>query len=128
MPSSSFPYNHNHSHGYDSPTSTPSRPAYVAYKPSSCDTPPASPPLRAPYTHGLSAKRGLLPVQLNMDTAVGPAYERRAYSPAPESPTLQSALPSPNFPPPRQRAPSLLRHAAASTPKYAQFPQIDGPT
>lgn len=132
VPSSSFPYTHSysHNHSYDSPTSTPSRPAYVAYKPSSCDTPPASPPLRAPYTHGLSAKRGLLPVQLNMDTAVGPAYERRAYSPAPESPTLQSAaaLPSPNFPPPRQRAPSLLRHAAASTPKYAQFPQIDGPT
>src|SRR5690242_14016786 len=68
VPSSSFPYNHGYS--YDSPTSTPSRPAYVAYKPSSCDTPPASPPLRAPYTHGLSAKRGLLPIQLNMDTAV----------------------------------------------------------
>ncbi|KAF2632463.1 hypothetical protein BU25DRAFT_406989 [Macroventuria anomochaeta] len=122
VPSSSFPY--------DTPTSTPSRLQYVAYRPPSCDTPPASPPPRDPYIqqrNGLSAKRGLL---LNMDTAVSPAYERRAYSPAPsESPTLQSvALPSPNFPPPRQRAPSLLRHAAVSLPQYAQLPQNEGPT
>ena len=63
-------------------------------------------------------------MKLTMDTSVSPAYERRAYSPAPsESPTLQSAaLPSPKFPPPRQRAPSLLRHAAVSSPQYAQFP------
>ncbi|KAJ4412265.1 hypothetical protein N0V91_000734 [Didymella pomorum] len=121
VPNSVFPY--------DTPSSTPlsSRLPYVAYKPRSCDTPPASPPPRDAYTHGLSAKRGLLP--LNMDTAVSPAYERRAYSPAPESPTLQSvALPSPKFPPARQRAPSLLRHAAVSSPKYAQFPQNEGPT
>ncbi|KAJ4986053.1 TBC domain-containing protein [Stagonosporopsis vannaccii] len=114
---------------YDTPTSTPSRLQYLAYTPPSCDTPPASPPPRDVHAHGLPAKRDLLPVQLNMDTAVPPAYERRAYSPAPESPTLQSiALPSPKFPPPRQRAPSLLRHAAVSSPKYPQFPQVDGPT
>lgn len=118
---------------FDSPTR--SRLQYLAYTPRSCDTPPASPPLpREPYyaasRGGLSAKRGLLPVQLNMDTAVSPAYERRAYSPAPsDSPTLQSiALPSPKFPPPRQRAPSLLRQAAASSPYYAQYPQNDQPT
>ncbi|KAF9697030.1 hypothetical protein EKO04_005080 [Ascochyta lentis] len=117
---------------FDSPTH--SRLQYLAYTPRTCDTPPASPPPRDPYyaakRGGLTAKRGLLPVQLNMNTAVSPAYERRAYSPAPsESPTLQSiALPSPKFPPPRQRAPSLLRHAAVSPSQYAHFPQSDHPT
>lgn len=117
---------------FDSPTLA--RLHYVAYKPRSCDTPPASPPPREPFyaasRGGLTAKRGLLPAQLNMDAAASPAYERRAYSPAPsESPTLQSiALPSPKFPPPRQRAPSLLRHAAASSPHYAQYPHNEPPT
>lgn len=130
-PSTAFPY--------DTPTSTPSsRLQYVAYKLPSCDTPPASPPPQDRYYAvkrgggpGLSAKRGLLPVQLNMDTAVSPAYERRAYSPAPsDSPTLQSvALPSPKFPPPRQRAPSLLRQAAGmASPQYAQFAHNEGST
>jgi hypothetical protein len=58
-----------------------------------------------------------------MDTAVAPVYERRAYSPAPsDSPPLQpTALPSPKYPL-RQRAPSLLRHAAVPSPLSDRFP------
>ncbi|KAH6616661.1 rab-GTPase-TBC domain-containing protein, partial [Boeremia exigua] len=113
---------------YDSPASPPSRLQYLAYLPANYDTPPSSPPPRDPHLHGPAAKRQLLPMQLNMDTAVSPAYERRAYSPAPESPTVPfAALPSPKFPAPRQRAPSLLRHAAVSSPKYGPPPH-DGPT
>ncbi|CAO2647833.1 Nn.00g087550.m01.CDS01 [Neocucurbitaria sp. VM-36] len=92
------------------------KPQYVAYRPPDADfTPPASPQPQNPYAakRGFGFHRSSYPEQLQMDPTVSPAYERPAYNSSPsDSPILPpTSLPSPKFPP-RQRAPSLLRHAA----------------
>ncbi|CAI9636275.1 gtpase-activating protein gyp3 [Alternaria burnsii] len=78
-------------------------------------TPPTSPQPQMPYAakRGFGLHRSKQPAQLQMDTADAPPYEHPVYSPSPaDSPTLPlAALPSPKFAQ-RQRAPSLLRHAA----------------
>ncbi|CAN9100835.1 unnamed protein product [Alternaria alternata] len=78
-------------------------------------TPPTSPQPQMPYAakRGFGLHRSKQPAQLQMDTADAPPYEHPVYSPSPaDSPSLPlAALPSPKFAQ-RQRAPSLLRHAA----------------
>ena len=77
--------------------------------------PPTSPQPQMPYAakRGFGLHRSKQPAQLQMDTADAPPYEHPVYSPSPaDSPSLPlAALPSPKFAQ-RQRAPSLLRHAA----------------
>ncbi|KAJ4377817.1 hypothetical protein N0V83_000647 [Neocucurbitaria cava] len=94
------------------------KPQYVAYRPPNADfTPPASPQPQIPYAkrRGFGSQRSSHSEQLQMDTAVSPAYERPAYSPS-DSPNIPpTSLPSPKFPS-RQRAPSLLRLAAVPSP------------
>jgi hypothetical protein len=100
--------------------SSPSTLPYVPYRPSPTEyTPPASPQPQIPYAakKGFGSLRSKHPVRLQMDTAAEPAYERPQYSPSPaDSPILPfTALPSPQFAQ-RQRAPSVLRHAAVPSP------------
>jgi hypothetical protein len=95
---------------------------YIAYRPTDAQfTPPASPQPRNPHVakRGFGFHRSKKPLQLQMDTTTAPAYDRPTYSPSPaDSPTLPTpSLPSPQFPP-RQRAPSLLRHAAVPSPYH----------
>ncbi|KAL6706608.1 hypothetical protein ACN47E_005364 [Coniothyrium glycines] len=92
---------------------------YITYRPAEAQfTPPASPQPRNPYAgkSGHGFHRSKPPMQLQMDTTSGPAYDRPTYNPSPsDSPTLApTSIPSPKFPP-RQRTPSLLRHAAVSS-------------
>jgi hypothetical protein len=91
---------------------------YLAYRPSEF-TPPASPQPQYPHAakRGFGAGRTKQPAQLQMDTTISQAYEGQAYSPtSANSPPLPPiGLPSPMFPT-RQRAPSLLRHAAVPSP------------
>lgn len=100
-----------------------SKPQYIAYRPADTQyTPPASPQPRNPHAakSGKGLRRSKPPMQLQMDTTMGPAYDRPIYSPStadsPTGPTTTS-ISSPKFPP-RQRAPSLLRHAAVPSPLY----------
>ncbi|EUC47173.1 hypothetical protein COCMIDRAFT_90932 [Bipolaris oryzae ATCC 44560] len=83
-------------------------------------TPPASPQPQIPYaaTKGFGALRSKHPTQLQMHAVAAQPYDRPAYSPTPaDSPTI----PSPKYPL-RQRAPSLLRHAAVPSPRHANPP------
>ncbi|KAF1842395.1 uncharacterized protein K460DRAFT_261581, partial [Cucurbitaria berberidis CBS 394.84] len=93
----------------------PSKPQYVNYRPPNADfTPPASPQPQNPYAvkRGFGSQRSRHPVQLQMEAA---ALQDSSPSPL-ESPTLPlTALPSPKYPL-RQRAPTLLRHAAVPSP------------
>ncbi|KAF2280201.1 uncharacterized protein EI97DRAFT_429958 [Westerdykella ornata] len=110
------------------------QPQYIAYRPpGSHFTPPASPrPATpsasiAPPSAGFHSLRSKRPANLQMDVLQGPAYERPVYSPSPSSsPTLPPSLPSPHLLP-RQRAPSLLRHIAVSSPLNDGFPRAEQP-
>ncbi|KAJ4305305.1 hypothetical protein N0V90_000836 [Kalmusia sp. IMI 367209] len=64
-----------------------------------------------------------------MDVATAPAYERPVYSPSPSASPPLPPLSSPKFNP-RSRTPSLLRHAALSSPLHNVFPrdQSQSPT
>ncbi|RAR16200.1 gtpase-activating protein gyp3 [Stemphylium lycopersici] len=95
---------------------------YSPYPPSATEyTPPASPQPQLPYAarKGFGSLRSRHPAQLQMDTVATHPPDRPVHSPSPaDSPTLPlAALPSPNFPQ-RQRAPSLLRHAAVPAPRH----------
>lgn len=57
-----------------------------------------------------------------MDVAVAPAYERPVYSPSPTASPPLPPLASPKFTS-RSRTPSLLRHAALSSPLNGGYPQ-----
>jgi hypothetical protein len=101
------------------PDPTPSStPQYVSLRPHEF-TPPASPQPQALYVarRGFGSGRSRHPVQLHMDSAAAAAYDLHAHGPSPaDSPTLPPmGLPSPQFSS-RQRAPSLLRHAAVPSP------------
>jgi hypothetical protein len=93
---------------------------YLAYRPSEF-TPPASPQPQYPHVakKGFGAGRKNHPAHLQMDTPNPQAHDGQAYSPtSSNSPPLPPiGLPSPMFPS-RQRAPSLLRHAAVPSPSY----------
>jgi hypothetical protein len=97
-------------------------PQYEAYRPQEF-TPPASPQPQNPYVakRGFGSGRAQRPGQLHMDTAAAPTYDHHAYTTSPaDSPILPLiGLPSPKFP--RQRAPSLLRHAAIPSPSPVNF-------
>ncbi|KAF2645052.1 hypothetical protein P280DRAFT_419621, partial [Massarina eburnea CBS 473.64] len=114
----------------------PLRPHYVPYRPPHDFTPPASPqptsPYAAPtgrkgYSSSRSGSRTRQPLKLHMDNASAPAYERPVYSPSPSSSPPLPPLPSPKYKnQPRQRAPSLLRHAAISSPLINNgYPRVD---
>lgn len=112
---------------------TSAKPQYLPYRPPGSEyTPPASPQPLNPYgissaKKGFGSLRSKHPANLEMESAPAsaPAYERPVYSPSPSSsPPLPPSLPSPHFPP-RQRAPSLLRHAAASSPLNEGFPRAE---
>lgn len=119
------------------PDTAASRQQYVAYRPPNQEyTPPASPASpqlhNNPHAHsaarkGFGAGRSRQPARLQMDiVAAAPAYERPVYSPSPTaSPTLPP-LASPKFSA-RSRTPSLLRHAALSSPLQNVFPPTDLP-
>lgn len=90
---------------------------FLAYHPPEF-TPPASPQPQHPHAakRGFGSGRSKHPAQLQMDSANSPTYDGQAYSPASSSPPLPPiGLPSPKYPS-RQRAPSLLRHAAVPSP------------
>ncbi|KAF2444714.1 hypothetical protein P171DRAFT_431519 [Karstenula rhodostoma CBS 690.94] len=119
-------------------TGTPvgvSRLQYLPCRPPGPDaeyTPPASPqPSTHPHAHasvrkGFGSGRPRQPAQLQMDVAVAPAYERPLYGPSPTaSPTLPP-LASPKYAA-RSRTPSLLRHAALSSPLNNGYPRAEQP-
>ncbi|KAH8732399.1 rab-GTPase-TBC domain-containing protein [Phaeosphaeriaceae sp. PMI808] len=94
-------------------------------------TPPASPQPQYPHAgrrKGFGSGRARHPTHLHMDTTNSPINDSQTYSPASSnSPPLPPiGLPSPKYPP-RQRAPSLLRHAAVPSPMQAGngFPRPD---
>lgn len=91
-----------------------SNPSFAAYRAADF-TPPASPQPQLPHVakRGFGSGRSKHPAQLQMDTAAASTYDHQTYSPtSTTSPTVPPiGLPSPKFPQ-RQRAPSLLRHAA----------------
>ncbi|KAF2712225.1 hypothetical protein K504DRAFT_197839 [Pleomassaria siparia CBS 279.74] len=106
------------------------RPPGLAYRaPHAEFTPPASPQPTNPYSLPAGKKsfgslRAKHPGDLQMDPSPATAYSRPTYSPSPSSsPPLPPALPSPNYP--RQRAPSLLRHAAAYSPLGQGYPRAE---
>jgi hypothetical protein len=105
-------------HGAVSDPALSARLPYLAYRPTEF-TPPASPQPQYPHAakRGFGAGRTKQPAKLQMDTTIPPAYEGQTYSPtSANSPPLPPiGLPSPMFPS-RQRAPSLLRHAAVPSP------------
>ncbi|KAH7400743.1 rab-GTPase-TBC domain-containing protein [Phaeosphaeria sp. MPI-PUGE-AT-0046c] len=77
-------------------------------------TPPASPQPHYPHAaqKGFGCGRKHHPARLQMDPTQSPTYEGHAQSPTSDSPPLPPiGLPSPKYPT-RQRAPTLLRHAA----------------
>ncbi|KAF1831344.1 GTPase-activating protein GYP3 [Decorospora gaudefroyi] len=106
---------HSGSTGIIPEAAAASNPQYVAYRPSAAEyTPPASPPPQNPYAahKGFASHRSKHPIHLQMDTTTASPYERPAHSPPQvDTPTV----PSPKFLQ-RQRAPSLLRHAAVPSP------------
>jgi len=114
------------------PESGSSKPQYMPYRPPNAEyTPPASPQPPNPYAHpavrnGFGSGRSRQPAQLQMDTAAPPAYERPVYSPSPSASPPLPPLPSPKFVS-RSRAPSLLRHAAVSSPLNDGFPRAEQP-
>ncbi|KAF2828527.1 hypothetical protein CC86DRAFT_368739 [Ophiobolus disseminans] len=87
---------------------------FAPYRPTDF-TPPASPQPQLPHVakRGFGSGRSKHPAHLQTDTADAPAHDSRTHSSAPSnSPPLPPiGLPSPKFSQ-RQRAPSLLRHAA----------------
>ncbi|OAG07986.1 uncharacterized protein CC84DRAFT_1059252, partial [Paraphaeosphaeria sporulosa] len=95
-------------------------------------TPPASPqPSNHPYAHqsvrkGFGSGRSRQPAQLQMDVAVAPAYERPVYSPSPTASPPLPPLASPKYAA-RSRTPSLLRHAALSSPLNNGYPRAEQP-
>ncbi|KAF2016124.1 RabGAP/TBC [Aaosphaeria arxii CBS 175.79] len=106
---------------------------YVPYRPTGSDyTPPASPQPSSTSNPNVPTvpKKGFRskpPASLQMDTTVTPAYERPMYSPSPtSSPPPLAPLPSPHFSS-RQRAPSLLRMTAVSSPLNEGFPRAEQP-
>ncbi|CAI6340438.1 unnamed protein product [Periconia digitata] len=106
------------------------RSQYLPYRPPNSDyTPPASPQPVNPYAasaarKGFGSGRLKQPAKLNMETALPPAYERPVYSPSPSSSPPLPPLPSPKFAL-RQRTPSLLRHAATSSPLNSGYPRAE---
>lgn len=116
------------SYGVDSIPNSAAAPTtshYVPYRPSNADfTPPASPQPPHPYAAkaGFESHRSRQPVHLQMDTEIASTYERVPYNSSPaDSPTLPpTTLPSPSLSH-RQRAPSLLRHAAVPSPMHADY-------
>ncbi|KAF1959820.1 hypothetical protein CC80DRAFT_406303 [Byssothecium circinans] len=112
----------------------PSKAQYVPYRPPNGDfTPPASPQPMSPYAAPIGRKgygsrsrsSSRQPARLQMDTSMAPAYERPMYSPSPSSSPPLPPLPSPKFAQPRQRAPSLLRHTAISSPLNNGYPRAE---
>jgi hypothetical protein len=105
---------------YPEPTASPNA-SFEGYH-SADFTPPASPRPQLPHVakRGFGAGRSRHPAVLQMDSAATPACETPAYSPASSnSPPLPPiGLPSPKFPT-RQRAPTLLRHAAVPLPFHS---------
>ncbi|USP73828.1 GTPase-activating protein MSB4 [Curvularia clavata] len=100
LPHAHHHHNHHHQHHRAAPTDY---------------TPPASPQVPYAATKGFGALRSKHPAQLQMHVVASQPHDRPAYSPTPvESPTLSS----PKFPL-RQRAPSLLRHAAVPSSRHA---------
>ncbi|KAH5509368.1 hypothetical protein HBI29_118320 [Parastagonospora nodorum] len=86
-------------------------------------TPPTSPQQH----RGFGSGRNKHPTQLHMDTPNSPIYDGQTYDSSAPLPPL-AGLPSPKYPPPRQRAPSLLRHAVPSpSPSYMNggFPPME---
>jgi hypothetical protein len=86
---------------------------FLAYRPPEF-TPPASPQPLYPHAakRGFGSDRTNRPAQLQMGITNSPIDDGPAPSPTSNSPPLPPiGLPSPKYPP-RQRAPSLLRHAA----------------
>lgn len=111
----------------------PPKPQYVAYRPPNTSeyTPPASPQPLNPYASslartGFGSRRSKQPASLQTDAAPSPAYERPVYSPSPSTSPPLPPLPSPQFGS-RQRAPSLLRLAAVSSPLNDGFPRAEQP-
>jgi hypothetical protein len=113
------------------------RQLYQPYRPPTAEyTPPASPqPSNHPHAHasvrkGFGSGRSRQPAQLQMDVAVAPAYERPIYSPSPTASPPLIPLASPKYAA-RSRTPSLLRHAALSSPLingYYHAEQPQSPT
>ncbi|KAL5412134.1 hypothetical protein PMIN06_009640 [Paraphaeosphaeria minitans] len=120
---------------------------YLPYRPPGSNaeyTPPASPqPSNHPHTHphthphalphahqsvrkGFGSGRSRHPAQLQMDVAVAPAYERPVYSPSPTASPPLLPLASPKYAA-RSRTPSLLRHAALSSPLNSGYPRAEQP-
>lgn len=119
--------------------------SYLAYRPPGSNaeyTPPASPqPSNHAHAHahayahvhahaavrkGFGSGRPRQPAQLQMDVAVAPAYERPVYSPSPTASPPLPPLASPKYAA-RSRTPSLLRHAALSSPLNNGYPRAEQP-
>ncbi|KAF2687295.1 hypothetical protein K458DRAFT_269039, partial [Lentithecium fluviatile CBS 122367] len=106
-------------------------PQYVPYRPPGSEfTPPASPQppngFASPTKTGFGSGRANQPGSLQVDVPEPPAYERPQYSPSPSASPPLPPLPSPKFTS-RQRAPSLLRHAAVPSPLNDGFPRAEQP-
>ncbi|KAF1921140.1 rab-GTPase-TBC domain-containing protein [Ampelomyces quisqualis] len=98
--------------------------SFLSYRPPEF-TPPASPQPHYPYAarRGFGSARSKRPAQLQMDNPNSPTYDGPPYSPnswsSPPPPPI--GLPSPKYPA-RQRAPSLLRHAAVPPTSFTSAP------
>ncbi|KAJ4349749.1 uncharacterized protein N0V89_008367 [Didymosphaeria variabile] len=104
----------------------PYRPHHAEYTPPTSPQPSNNPHAQAAPRKGFGSGRSRQPAQLQMDVAVAPAYERAVYSPSPTASPPLLPLTSPKFST-RSRTPSLLRHAALSSPLNNGFPRAEQP-